>query len=196
MASTAGCPFEGRDLWIVGTVGRMQSVKAQPILARAFVEVLRRHPEWRSRLRLVMVGDGPLRAECETVLREAGAVELAWLPGERNDVPDVMRGLDCFVLPSLVEGISNTILEAMASGLPVVATDVGANRELVQAGVTGTLVTAGDFDALADGLVAMARDPAAAAAMGRAGRAAVEARFSLPVMVAAYERVYDRLLSR
>ena len=190
----AGCPFTGPGLWLVGTVGRMQTVKAQPLLARAFVAVLERHPEWRPRLRLVMVGDGPLRAECEAVLGAAGVADLAWLPGERGDVPDVMRGLDCFVLPSLVEGISNTILEAMASGLPVLATDVGGNRDLVEPGVTGELVAAGDVGALAAALAAFAADPARSAEFGRAGRHAVESRFSLPAMVQSYERVYERLL--
>ena len=75
-----------------------------------------------------MVGDGSLRAECQAILQQGGVDHLAWLPGARDDVPDVMRGLDCFVLPSLAEGISNTILEAMACGLPVLATRVGAQR--------------------------------------------------------------------
>lgn len=195
-APIAGCPFGDPALWIIGTVGRMQSVKAQPVLARAFVDVLRRQPQWRSRLRLVLVGDGPLRAECVEVLREAGMSELAWLPGERSDVPDVMRGLDCFALPSLVEGISNTILEAMASGLPVLATDVGGNRDLIEVGVSGEIVPPGDVQALADAIASLAADPARARAMGRAGRDAVEQRFSLPAMVAAYERVYDSVLGR
>jgi len=84
----------------------------------------------------------------------------------------------------------------MASGLAVLATDVGANRELVEAGVSGLLVPAADVAALAEGLEALAGDGARTAAMGRAARAAVEARFSLPAMVAAYEHVYDRLLGR
>ena len=142
----------------------------------------------------MLVGAGPLADECDALLREAGVRDLAWLAGERDDVPDVMRGLDCFVLPSLAEGISNTILEAMASGLPVVATDVGANAELVDDGRTGRIVAAGDVAALAGGLAAMAREPAAAAAMGRAGRHRVVQRFSLPAMVAAYDAVYRRLL--
>jgi glycosyltransferase involved in cell wall biosynthesis len=87
------------------------------------------------RLRLVMIGDGPLRAQAQAELDQAGVAHLAWLPGERRDVADVMRGLHAFVLPSIAEGISNTILEAMASALPVIATDVGGNADLVQAGV-------------------------------------------------------------
>jgi sugar transferase (PEP-CTERM/EpsH1 system associated) len=191
----SGCPFDAPDLFVVGTVGRMMTVKAQPLLARAFVRALELAPWLAPRLRLVMVGDGPLRAEAEQMLVGGGVRELAWLPGERPDVPDVMQGLDAFVLPSLAEGISNTILEAMASGLPVLATRVGGNAELVDEGATGLLVDAGDVDALAKGLVALASDPVAAAALGRAGRQRVKARFSLPAMVAAYRSLYDDLLA-
>jgi hypothetical protein len=99
------------------------------------------------------VGGGALQAECQAILQAAGMADLAWLPGERADVPDVMRGLDCFVLPSLAEGISNTILEAMSTALPVLATRVGANAELVAEGRTGHLVPAGDAQALAQGVL-------------------------------------------
>ena len=195
-AAIPGCPFTDPRLWLVGTVGRMQTVKNPVDLARAFVQVLAVAPALRERLRLVMVGEGLLRAQVAEVLQQAGAADLAWLPGERADVPAVMRGLDGFVLPSLAEGISNTILEAMASGLPVVATAVGGNPDLVAAGQTGLLVPAGKTDALAVALLQMAGDPAAAAAMGRAGRARVEQEFSLQVMVNAYQRLYERLLDR
>ncbi len=190
----AGCPFSDPALWLVGTVGRMQPVKAQPALVQGFIGALRQQPALRERLRLVLVGGGPLQAECHALLQAAGMADLAWLPGERSDVPDVMRSLDCFVLPSLAEGISNTILEAMAASLPVLATRVGVNAELVQEGVTGRLVPPGDADALAAGLQILAADPAAAAAMGRAGRQRVEQRFSLQSMVAGYERVYQQAL--
>ena len=194
-AQIVGCPFTDPALFIVGTVGRMQTVKAQTALVRAFIRALELQPALRDRLRLAMVGDGPLRAEAQAMLAAADVGHLAWLPGERADVPDVMRGMDCFVLPSLAEGISNTILEAMASGLPVLATDVGGNSELLMAGETGDVVPAGDLEAIAAGLVRMAADPARAAAMGRAGRLRVEWHFSLPAMVAAYQGLYDRLLA-
>lgn len=186
-----GCPFTAADHWLVGTVGRMQSVKHQTLLAHAFVRALERAPALRERLRLVMVGDGPLRAEVLALLQQAGVADLAWLPGERHDVPAVMRALQCFVLPSLAEGISNTILEAMASGLPVVATRVGGNAELVDDGRTGWVVPSDDVEAMAGRMVALAQDPEAAARMGRAGRADVEARFSMQAMVGAYRRLYD-----
>jgi sugar transferase (PEP-CTERM/EpsH1 system associated) len=193
-AAIAGSPFNEASLWLVGTVGRMQAVKAQTLLARAFIIALQRQPALRRRLRLVMVGDGPLRAECQALLDAAGLSDLVWLPGERADVPDVMRGLNCFALPSLVEGISNTILEAMSSSLPVLATRVGSNAELVVEGQTGLLVPSADESALADGLITLARDESAAARMGQSGRRRVEDRFSLGAMVKAYEDVYRQVL--
>lgn len=192
----AGSPFGAPGLWRVGTVGRMQGVKNPLLLAQAFVRALELQPRMRQTARLAMVGEGPLRAPCQALLDAAGLSELAWLPGERADVPEVMRGLNCFVLPSLGEGISNTILEAMATGLPVVATQVGGNAELVDNGRTGIIVASADVEALAQALVQMHDDTNLAAAMGRAGRAEVERRFSLQAMVAAYQAVYDRQLAR
>lgn len=195
-APMAGSPFHAPGLFLLGTVGRMQTVKAQTDLARAFIRALQLQPALHDRLRLVMVGGGPLRDEAQALLAEAGVADLAWLPGERGDVPDVMRGLDCFVLPSLAEGISNTILEAMACGLPVLATAVGGNAELVQQGVTGMVVPAADVEAMAQAVLVLANDPARSAAFGRAGRARVEREFSLQAMVGAYQALYDRLLAQ
>lgn len=193
--SIDGCPFAGEGAWIVGTVGRMQGVKHPTLLAHAFVRALAMRPQLRSRLRLVMIGDGPLRDECRSILDGAGLSALAWLPGERHDVAEVMRTLNCFVLPSLAEGISNTILEAMSSACPVIATDVGGNAELVDHGRSGLLVQPDDPLALAQALLALADDPDRAAAMGARGRQAVEQRFSLDAMVAAYRSLYDRHLA-
>ncbi len=190
----AGCPFTPDRHWLIGTVGRMQQVKDQTLLVRAFVLALQAQPGLRERVRLVLVGDGPLKAQCETILAEAGLADLAWLPGARQDVADVMRGLHCFVLPSLAEGISNTILEAMATGLPVVATEVGGNADLVREGITGRLVPAADAPAMADAIKRLATDTALAERMGRAGRIDAEERFSLRAMVANYQRVYDAQL--
>lgn len=189
----AGCPFRDPDLWLVGTVGRMQPVKDQANLARAFVRVLELSPALKKRLRLVMIGDGPLLGDVRTILEEAGALHLAWLPGERRDAPAILRGLDCFVLPSLAEGISNTILEAMASGLPVIATSVGGNPELVAQGKTGELVPPSDPEALAERILRYAQHPDAARAAGRAGRERTERQFSLSGMVARYDALYTRL---
>lgn len=189
-----GCPFVEAGLWIVGTVGRMQTVKDQLTLTCAFLRALEIAPELRTHARLALVGEGPLRAHCLDLLNAAEAAHLAWLPGERNDVPDVMRGLDCFVLPSLAEGISNTILEAMACGLPVIATNVGGNADLVLHGVTGYVVAVGDVDAMAHRLVELATSPELALKMGQAGRQRILDKFSLDAMVGSYQGLYDRLL--
>jgi sugar transferase (PEP-CTERM/EpsH1 system associated) len=190
-----GCPFAAPRHWLVGSVGRMHGVKDQTTLARAFVRAIHLKPELKDRMRLVLVGEGPLREPSQTILSEAGMRDLAWLPGERDDVPEVMRGLNCFVLPSLAEGVSNTILEAMATGIPVIATGVGGNAELVGHGRTGKIVPAADPDAMAAAIVDMACSTAQAAAMGLEGRAEVERRFSLQAMVSAYQALYDRQLA-
>lgn len=179
-----------------GTVGRMQTVKDQVTLARAFVRAVRAMPDGRERLRLALIGDGPLLDGCRAVLAEAGMSELAWMPGARDDVPDLLRGLDVFVLPSRTEGICNTILEAMASGLPVVATDVGGNPELVVPDRTGLLVPPSSPEALAAALVRYAGDPALRRGHGAAGRARVLAEFSLDAMIEAYLSNYEALLAR
>lgn len=191
-----GCPFTDPGLVLVGTVGRMQAVKDPSNLARAFVHAVTTDAGARARMRLVFAGGGPQRAEVEAILDAGGVRPLAWLAGERDDVPDILRGLDVFVLPSLAEGISNTILEAMSTGLPVLATAVGGNVELVEPGVTGTLVPAADSAQLGAALLAYLADPALARRHGHDGRQRVEQRFSLAVMVARYERMYARLLGR
>ncbi len=193
--SIADCPFSDPSYWLVGSVGRMQTVKDQTTLARAFIRALELSPELKESLRLVMIGDGPLREKSQLLLKQAGCDESAWLPGERNDVSEILRGLDCFVLPSLAEGVSNTILEAMASGLPVIATNVGGNSELIDAGQSGELVPVSDVEAMAQSIVAYARDRARARSVGQVGRAAVERHYSLTAMVQQYQGLYDRVLN-
>src|SRR5262249_55664270 len=168
----------------------MQVVKDQLTLVKAFLHLLKTEQNAHERLRLVMVGDGPLREEARQLLRQAHAEHLTWLPGERADIPTVMRALDVFVLPSLAEGISNTILEAMASGLPVVATRVGGNPELVDAGRTGLLVPAANPVAMAEALRTYLVDNGQVVSHGQAGRKKVETYFSMEAMVRSYLAVY------
>lgn len=186
--------FAPAGSFVIGAVGRMAEVKGHLHLVRAFILLLAREPALRQQARLVIIGDGPQRAACLEALTRAGVEHLAWLPGERSDVAELLRQFDLFALPSLGEGISNTILEAMACGLPVLATAVGGNAELVQHGHTGTLVPAADPDALAQGMLAYLHDTALVARDGAAARAAVEAQYSLDAMVRGYLSVYDRVL--
>jgi glycosyltransferase involved in cell wall biosynthesis len=174
----------------------MSPVKDQLTLARAFIHCLATRPELRQRLRLVMVGDGPLRREAQDLLVSRGVEQLAWLPGARDDVPALLAAMDLFVLPSRNEGISNTILEAMASGLPVIATDVGGNGELVENSVTGRLVPPQSPVAIADAIADYAALDALRVAHGIAGRKRVEGRFSLERMVRDYFDLYEGVLRR
>jgi len=188
--------FASGEELVIGTVGQMRGEKDQLTLAKAFIEFLSLDAKLANKLRLVMIGDGPLRAEAMQLLREAGVDHLAWLPGVRDDADEIMRGLDIFVLPSLIEGVSNTILEAMATGLPVVATDVGGNTELVVDGETGMLVPSSNPAAMADALSAYLQDQALMRRHGQAGRKRVEQEFSMDNMVTHYLAVYDGHLQK
>ena len=170
----------------------MAAVKDFQSLVQAFLLLLR-EPGARARLRLVLVGDGPCRQACLDLLAQAGAQDLAWLPGARDDVAQLLRAIDVFVLPSLAEGSSNTILEAMASGLPVVATEVGGNAELVQPGWSGMLVPPRSPELLADALLDYYHAPELGRHHGARGRRRVLAEHSLAAMAGAYLAVYDRL---
>jgi sugar transferase (PEP-CTERM/EpsH1 system associated) len=187
--------FAGPDQFVIGTVGRMQAVKDPVTLARAFVRLLQVVPDGARRLRLVMIGDGPLKEQVRGVIEEGGAAGLAWLPGERDDVPRIMRGLDLFVLPSISEGVSNTVLEAMASGLPMVATRVGGNPELIEAGVTGNLVPRNDVESMARAIRVYAESTELCRRHGSEARRAAERRFGMDAMVNAYMAIYDQLLA-
>lgn len=183
------------ETFVIGTVGRMEAVKDQLNLVHAFLQLIAAEPALRQRLRLMLIGDGPLREQARQLLRSADAENLAWLPGARDDVPEVLRAMDLFVLPSLREGISNTILEAMACGRPVVATAVGGNPELVVEGVTGMLVPPADATALAAALKVYCTDLERCRTHGEAGRSRVLQSFSLSNMVDRYLAVYDGALA-
>lgn len=181
---------------VIGTVGRMKDVKDQLTLAKAFLRLLEIIPNAREWLRLVIIGEGPLRKKIAEMMESEGADDLVWMPGSKEDISEVLRCFDIFVLPSLAEGISNTILEAMASGLPVVATKVGGNPELVIDGETGLLVPPSDPEAMAGALRSYVLNAELLSRHGRAGRQRVEENFSLLKMVEAYISVYDKTIEK
>lgn len=192
-------PDQGSDIsdhCVIGTIGRMSPEKNTLCLARAFILMVQRQPALRHQLRLALVGDGPLREQVVSELVQANLLDRVWLPGSRNDTPDIYRGLDVFVLPSHIEGISNTILEAMASGLPVLATAVGGNPELVTEGETGYLVPDDDVEAMADRLLDYCNDSASRQRHGQQARERVVRQFGMDSMVNQYMAVYDAVLRR
>lgn len=183
------------DCIVFGTVGRIQDVKDHAMLVDAFIALLALLPQQRQRLRLAIIGDGPLLPALRQQVASAGIADLVWLPGARMDIDVLMRRLSVFVLSSIAEGIPVTILEAMASGLPVISTAVGGVPEVVQDGVTGALVPARDAQAMA---AAMARYVSDAALQKQHGAAALEnslRHYSMQAMLQAYAGMYDRMLA-
>jgi sugar transferase (PEP-CTERM/EpsH1 system associated) len=187
--------FVREQSFVIGSVGRMAEVKDHLTLVQAFVALLNQGRIPEDRLRLAIIGDGPCRRPCLDALHAAGASRLAWLPGARDDIPQLLRAMTVFVQPSLAEGASNTVLEAMSSGLPVIATAVGGNPELVRSGWTGTLIPPRDPAKLADAITDYYRIAGLAAQHGRQGRRRVLNEFSMAAMAEAYLAVYDRLTS-
>lgn len=177
------------DAVVIGTVGRLDPVKDQRGLLDAYALL----PTASIAHALVLVGDGPCRADLETRAARPDLRSRVRFLGQRADVPRLLAGLDVFTLPSIAEGMSNTVLEAMASGLPVVATRTGGNPELVEDGVTGRLVPVGDRDALADALGAYVGDPHVRALHGKAGRQRATDEFSLERMAVLYRELYRAL---
>ncbi len=139
---------------------------------------------------LSIVGDGSERAALEALTRQFGLGAMVRFTGWCDDIGPELRNADCFVLPSRSEGLSMTLLEAMATGLPVVATRVGGNPEVVEHGATGLLVPHSDPVALAAAIEEVIGDAGTASRMGASGRDRVLARFSLRVMVESYHRLY------
>jgi sugar transferase (PEP-CTERM/EpsH1 system associated) len=187
--------FAAAHAFVIGTVGRIQAVKDQATLVRAFAALAGRDADSRRRLRLVIVGDGPLLPDLKQLVETLGIADICWLPGAVTDTAEVMQALDVFVLPSLNEGISNTILEAMACGLPVLASAVGGNPELVEAERNGRLFAPGDVQALTRLLADYLVDPELARQHAHQARVRVVEHFGLDAMVSRYQAVYEQLCS-
>ena len=184
LVAELGLPTGSR---IIGTVGRLQPVKDHALLLRAFAKVRVQVPE----AALVIVGDGPLRAALEAQAEQAGLSDALRFMGDRHDVPRLLTGMEVFALTSTSEGYSVALLEACASSLPIVATDVGGNREIVRHGINGRLVPSGDTAAIATALIALLRGGEQAAAMGRAGYAWAQTEASFLTMAERYHGLYD-----
>jgi len=175
---------------VVGTVSRLAWKKGIEYLLDAVPRVLDSVPA----VHFVIVGDGPLMAQLEARARGLGVDAQVRFLGARHDVLELLPAFDLFVLPSVVEGMSNALLEAMAVGLPVVATDVGGNSEVVVDGESGLLVPAADAPALAAAVVKLLQSPELASEMAQAGRRRVAERYPESAMVRRLEDLYLGLL--
>jgi sugar transferase (PEP-CTERM/EpsH1 system associated) len=180
--------FFDEGTFVIGTVGRLAEVKDQGTLIEAFARL---RPQENPRpLRLMIVGEGAMRGKLEGLIGKHQLEAFVWLTGNRTDIPQLLRQMDLYALPSTVEGISISILEAMATGLPVVATGVGGNPEIVTEGETGVLVPVGDVGRLAEAIGGLAGDPVRLRGMGVAGREYVVRECELESYYGAYESAY------
>lgn len=179
--------------FVFGCVGRLEVVKNHVLLAEAFVKVWQHCQNHGHKVELHLVGDGSCRSKVEAIIDAAGCHDNVWMAGNRNDVAGLMRHFNVFVLPSLVEGISNTILEAMASGVPIVATDVGGNGELVVDGESGYLVDVDNAEQMAERMIKYVENTNVARLHGCKSRELVEQKFSIDAMTSSYDKLYRNL---
>lgn len=187
-----------RDLWpqlgpdelVVGHTSNFRPVKDLPTLLAAFAQLARLRPA-----RLVLVGDGPERAPLERQVRQAGLADRVAFLGKQHDLASVLSACDVFALPSRTEGFGLAALEALACGVPVVASRVGGLPEVVRDGETGRLVPVGDAGALASGILDVWQDRTRQAAMRAAARADALARFGPEAALDRYEALYRRVVA-
>ncbi len=173
----------------IGGIGRFEVQKNYPLFLEAAAAVHRRYPG----ARFEIVGEGPERARLESAIERLGLGGVVVLSEPREDIAAFLSGIDQFWLTSDWEGTPNVVLEAMAAGVPVVATAVGGTPELIEHGKNGVLIEAGDREALASNALALLGDPVRAAAMGRRAREEAASRFSLAAMVDATTGVYESI---
>ena len=181
-------PFTRPGHYVIGSVGRLEPIKNPLLLVDAFIR-LAALPEHAS-VRLAIVGDGPLRDQILLRMQQAGFADRLWLPGSRADIAEILRSFDCFVLPSLAEGTSCTLQEAMASGLTILATDVGGNAALLEQGRLGQLVPSADVAAMQLALSSLC-SATEASAKGLQARELVVRQYGLDTMLQRYAHLFS-----
>jgi len=176
---------------VIGTVGRLSHQKNQ----RLFLEVAKIISESFDKLvtRFILVGEGPLRKELEQYAKDLGIEKHVEFAGEKSNVMEILQDMDVFVLTSFYEGMCNALMEAMLAGIPVVATNVGGNGELIQDGISGFLCPSNDALSIAEKVIVLLRDKDTAKQMGACGRALILNSFTADKMIKETEGIYNRL---
>lgn len=177
---------------VVGYAGRIDRVKRIDLLLAAFSVVLK----YRPGSRLLLVGDGELRRELESLAIGLGISDSVLWTGFRHDIPRLLAAMDIYVQPSTNEGLSLSLLEAMAAGKQVVATGAGGTSEIVVNGETGLLIPPGSSAVIADAVINLLENPGIGLALAEAGRARVRQEFDLQLMVERYGEIYESLAAR
>jgi glycosyltransferase involved in cell wall biosynthesis len=176
---------------VIGIVGSLTAVKGHDLLLSAVAAVAQTIPD----LRLLVVGDGPLRGALVAATRKLTIHDRVHFTGWREDVPALLSAMDGYVCASRSEGMSNAVMEAMASGLPVVSTSVGDHPTVLRHGLDGLLVPPGDASALAQSLQTLLNSPDRAVGTGRSAQTRIK-EFSFGSAVDAYQRYYHSMLSQ
>ena len=175
---------------LVGFMGRLTYQKAPELFVLAAHAVLSRFPE----AMFLLIGDGPERSRLERLIQALGITSRIQVLGERHDVPELLAALDCFVLPSRWEGLPIALLEAMAVGVPAIATAVNGTQELIQPKESGWLVPPDQLAELITALFASLSDPARAQAFAQAARARIERDYALPTMIEGVQALYEEVI--
>jgi glycosyltransferase involved in cell wall biosynthesis len=173
---------------LMTTVATLKPQKGHRFLLEAAARLVPEFPH----LRVLLVGDGELRDELQRFAAREGIQENVHFLGTRADVPEILSASDSFVLPSLWEGLPMALMEAMASGLPVIATDVSGTREVMLSGETGALIPPGDVQALVEAMMSILEDPGSWRAMGAAGRKRVEEQYSVQKQARDYVTLFQQ----
>ena len=178
--------------YVIGTVASLSEQKGHHYLLEAARLIARMQQD----VHFVLIGDGPLRKRLQEQVWNANLGQIVTFLGRRSNVNDLYPGFDCFVLPSLWEGFPLVVVEAMACGLPIVATSVGGVPEALCNDLWGMLVPPGDPRALVEAIVAMKSDPDKAKSIAENGRARAVECFSLDAILRQYIAIYEKILGR
>lgn len=176
--------------YVIGNVARLTPVKNHELLITAFEQIKERIPN----ARLFVAGEGPLKEQLTDFIKQLSLESFVTLMGDRRDIHELLKVFDVFVLPSLKEGFPMVLLEAMAASIPVIATDVGGNKELVLNGETGLVIPPNNANALQEAIMKLHDFPDLAKTMGKNGERRVQEGFTFDMMINKYEKVYASLL--
>jgi len=181
--------FQSKSKIRIGVIAKLRFQKGHTYLFEAFTGLLKTYPNSE----LVVVGDGPLKDELTKLASSLGIVDNISFLGDRMDVPNLLKTFDIFVLPSLWEGTPRALLEAMTSGLPIVATKVDGTAEVISHGKQGLLVSIKNSKQLKDSMIKLIRSPSLRKSIGSGARKKIVLEYSIKKMVQSYERLYIQL---
>lgn len=173
----------------IGTIGRLVPVKNQQILIRVLAKLKKKFSD----VELLIIGDGPLKSDLKKLSSRLSIADSVVMPGRKSDITKYFHKMDIFILPSFSEGMSNTILEAMSCGVPVIASDVGGNPELIDNGINGLLFPSQDQKKLEELIMQLIENPEIALKLSQNARQKIEHNFSIEKMVQNYEKMYFQL---